>query len=167
MIKSCVECSGKFNTLDDSREYCSGKCRQRRWRRTDKGRECTANHNLKCKVQPKEWECFRCGGVILSARKRVLCDSCIDWGKKMGYKNPSSIFSMRRWLKENPEKAEAYKKVGNLQKKVGRGTLEKEPCDFCGTKESVDWHHHNYRKALDLIPLCRTHHHELHSWDSN
>lgn len=169
MIKKCVECGGKFNTLDDSRKYCSSKCKQRHWRHTEKGKESVSNHNLRYKVEPKEWICFRCSSVIVSARKRILCDECFEWGRKMGYKNPSALFSMRKWSKENPNKIEAYKKVSSLLGRVRRGTLTKEPCDICGTSENVDWHHHSYHadKVKDVIPLCKTHHRELHSWDSN
>jgi hypothetical protein len=40
-------------------------------------------------------------------------------------------------------------------------------CGVCGAKENLDLHHKSYKRIgnerlSDLIPLCRTHHYELH-----
>ena len=50
--------------------------------------------------------------------------------------------------------------------------LEKLPCEVCGSSET-QMHHINYKAVgrcepvNNIVFLCRTHHNELHSWDSN
>lgn len=87
----------------------------------------------------------------------------------MGYKNPRAIFAMQKYRLANPDKCSAREKVDGILKRIKRGTLEQSSCTVCGTKENIHLHHHSYRsdKARDVIPLCRTHHYELHSWDRN
>ncbi|OPZ65620.1 MAG: hypothetical protein BWY85_00441 [Firmicutes bacterium ADurb.Bin506] len=40
------------------------------------------------------------------------------------------------------------------------GRLTRQPC-HCGST-TVEAHHHDYSKPLDVVWLCRTHHAELH-----
>jgi hypothetical protein len=143
--------------------------RMRAYRATPAGKAAVKKANLAYKRPEREWGCVRCGGKILSTRKRSYCDDCIEWGRNMGYKNPVSIFAMQKYRKNNPEKCSARVKVDGVLRRIKRGTLDQPPCDACGTKEDMHFHHHSYRvgKEKDVIPLCRTHHHELHSWDSN
>ena len=42
-----------------------------------------------------------------------------------------------------------------------------EPCVVCSSVDNIDRHHPDYNKPDNIVFLCRTHHHELHSWDSN
>lgn len=44
---------------------------------------------------------------------------------------------------------------------------EKDSCLVCKTKEKLHRHHHNYKARRDVTILCKDHHIELHSWDSN
>jgi hypothetical protein len=56
-------------------------------------------------------------------------------------------------------KYEAHKNVTNA---INKGVLVKQPCVICGEKE-VDAHHHNYKKPLDVVWLCKEHHCMVHS----
>ena len=143
--------------------------RMREFRATDIGRAAVKKANLAYKRPDREWVCVRCNGKIVSARKKSWCNDCIEWGRKMGYKNPVAVFSMKKYRDSNHEKCGARAKISTTLKKIKRGTLIAEPCVVCGGRENIHHHHHSYRadKAKDVIPLCKPHHHELHSWDSN
>lgn len=58
-----------------------------------------------------------------------------------------------------PEKKAATAAVSNA---IRSGALQKEPCEFCGSKDKVEAHHQNYSKPLDVHWLCGTHHRMLH-----
>lgn len=44
---------------------------------------------------------------------------------------------------------------------VKRGLLTPKPCQICG-KHPAEGHHPNYKKPLEVIWLCRSHHQKLH-----
>lgn len=165
-MMTCEVCGVEFQTFG-SATMCSGKCRQRKYRNSARGKRATAEYNMRYKRAEKEWSCVRCGGVIVSARRRVFCDECIEFGKLMDYKNPGRVFSIQKWREDNPDKVAAYRKVSGMLRRVERGTMEKGCCEVCGAVEMVQWHHHNYEKPKDVVPLCIRHHREIHSWDSN
>lgn len=54
----------------------------------------------------------------------------------------------------------AREAVGNALK---YGKLVKYPCEECGKVETVEAHHDDYEKPLDIRWLCK-HHHNLHHW---
>ena len=60
---------------------------------------------------------------------------------------------------------ERYPEMVNARKKVHQalksGKLKKKPCAICGS-EDVQAHHKNYDCPLDVVFLCKKHHHELH-----
>jgi len=43
------------------------------------------------------------------------------------------------------------------------GHLIKQPCEECGQVSSVDGHHPDYEKPLDVIWLCKVHHAREHA----
>jgi len=45
---------------------------------------------------------------------------------------------------------------------VKNGTIEKLPCQACGTDKRVAGHHYDYSKPLSVLWLCSTHHAMLH-----
>ena len=74
----------------------------------------------------------------------------------------------KAWREANPDKVRAYRasyrapgQQGRARAAVGRavaaGTLEREPCLFCGA-ERVEAHHHDYDAPLDVTWLCSVHH---------
>lgn len=68
-------------------------------------------------------------------------------------------------------KASRKHEINHPERTVARNrarfSLKAMPCEVCGTTEKVERHHHDYSKPLEITFLCRAHHHELHSWDSN
>jgi len=63
------------------------------------------------------------------------------------------------WRLKNPDKYRAHLAV---EKALRRGTLEKQPCEVCGTTKHIDGHHPNYQRPLEVQWLCRCHHVRLH-----
>lgn len=49
-----------------------------------------------------------------------------------------------------------------VNNRTRRGTLEKGPCEWCGTTKNVQCHHRDYNKPFDVMWLCREHHGEWH-----
>lgn len=70
------------------------------------------------------------------------------------------------------EATKAYR-LRNKEKLNARGIFRRHPfkqdanCLVCRTREKLHRHHHDYKNKMNVIVLCRKHHHELHSWDSN
>jgi hypothetical protein len=66
----------------------------------------------------------------------------------------------RRYRAKYPEKYTAHQLVTNA---IRRGELSKEPCMVCETRLSVEAHHSDYQKPLDVIWLCKACHLETHN----
>jgi len=63
------------------------------------------------------------------------------------------------WRRQNPEKYLAHVAV---QKALSSGALVKGSCEICGDP-SVDAHHTDYTRPLEVRWLCRRHHVRLHT----
>ena len=63
-----------------------------------------------------------------------------------------------RMRQKFPEK---YKAHGLVQKSVVAGTLQRQPCERCGSPQ-VHAHHEDYTRPLDVMWLCPLHHKERH-----
>lgn len=60
---------------------------------------------------------------------------------------------------EQPERRAAHNAVANA---IRDGRLTKAPCAFCGDDGSVEAHHHDYFKPLDVTWLCKPCHRKFH-----
>ena len=79
--------------------------------------------------------------------------------KKWRKENPVRHAELTKaWLLRNPDKRKAHYKVSNA---LRSGKIEKKPCAVCGA-ETVQAHHPDYSKPLEVQWLCITHHHETH-----
>jgi hypothetical protein len=67
-------------------------------------------------------------------------------------------WAKRRYVERNPVKQRAHYLCGNA---IRDGRLRRQPCEVCGN-ESVQAHHDDYGKPLDVRWLCTTHHAEWH-----
>jgi len=61
--------------------------------------------------------------------------------------------------KREEDRAVVY---NEYNKALRDGSLVRQPCEVCGTKE-VHGHHSDYSKPLDVIWLCSKHHGEEHT----
>jgi hypothetical protein len=67
--------------------------------------------------------------------------------------------SRERYLERYPDKRAAHILTGNA---IRNGRLLRQPCEVCGETESVQAHHDDYSKPLDVRWLCFKHHMEHH-----
>lgn len=63
------------------------------------------------------------------------------------------------WAERNKDKRKAHVITGNA---IRDGRLIKQPCEVCGTTESIEAHHDDYSKPLDIRWLCTRHHADHH-----
>ena len=64
-----------------------------------------------------------------------------------------------KWREQNPEKYKAYNEVSMA---VAAGRICGVACAVCGATHSLEAHHLDYNKPLDVTWLCMGHHKELH-----
>jgi ribosomal protein S27AE len=64
--------------------------------------------------------------------------------------------SVKSWIQRHPERRKAHRVVFVA---VRNGSLKKEPCEVCGST-TVQAHHEDYSKPLEVMWLCRIHHWE-------
>jgi hypothetical protein len=70
----------------------------------------------------------------------------------------SNISRQRKHQLKYPEKEKARRA---LKRAIKYGILHKSPCNICGDI-SVEGHHEDYSKPLDITWLCRKHHLETY-----
>ena len=63
------------------------------------------------------------------------------------------------YRRKNPEKHRAHYVVGSA---LRNGTLQKQPCQVCGTTGKLEAHHQDYSQPLMVQWLCSSHHSQLH-----
>lgn len=61
------------------------------------------------------------------------------------------------WVKKYPERKIAHNRISM---EVRNGRMKKEPCKICGSSKS-EAHHEDYSKPLEVVWLCKKHHHEF------
>ena len=65
----------------------------------------------------------------------------------------------RRYRRAFPNKYKARTMVGNA---IRDEKLFREPCEQCGSTESIHGHHDDYAKPLNVRWLCAAHHSQWH-----
>lgn len=94
----------------------------------------------------------RCGGPRRYGQRNCL--KCHAESMRRTRPKHSELSPIARW-KAN---ARAYMNVY-----VGRGIIERGPCEVCGTRENIHGHHHaGYDRPLWVRWLCAKHHREEH-----
>lgn len=76
------------------------------------------------------------------------------YGKDWRAKNPDKVVEMKRsQYGRNPEQRRVWRKV---QTALTNGTLIKPSrCESCDAEVSLEGHHEDYSKPLEVIWLCR------------
>jgi len=98
---------------------------------------------------------------------RAKCKSCYS-NLVLNYRS-ANIEKHReynaRYRREQLATNEEYKFKDKARKKLWwatvNGTIEKLPCEVCGSKAEAH-HHEGYDKPLNVKWLCKTHHMEAH-----
>lgn len=108
----------------------------------------------------------RCGKPFASYSSCYCVDCASEW--------------RRNYLKSRPDLSKRLQERSNARRRsdpeemvkvyvrsitsnaIKRGELIRQPCEVCFTVESVEAHHDDYTKPLDVRWLCRLHHAEHH-----
>jgi len=77
---------------------------------------------------------------------------------KLPHRRAMIAKASKRWRETNQE---GYRAHCTLTNAVRDGKIERQPCEICGEKAHA--HHPDYRKPLDVVWLCPTHHARLHA----
>ena len=117
------------------------------------------------------YRCKDCVNTVRKAkREAIAATKPLDWKKKT-----EDIGAYRKaWKETHPGYSTAKKKEWYSKNKdrlkirdavkyaLRTGKLIKTPCHVCGELE-VQGHHPDYSRPLDVVWLCRQHHHEVHT----
>lgn len=114
--------------------------------------------------------CPKCGGERRIGRSgftkkgnvqfRPICLPCHRVsGAKHRLKYGGAANRNRVWEQTNRAAALAHK---NVEGRLRRGTLVKQPCERCGATDLIHAHHDDYSKPAVVIWLCPLHHKERH-----
>ena len=70
-----------------------------------------------------------------------------------------------KYTKKARQEIYGYSAAHNATKRaIKSGRLQKMPCEMCGTRNWIHAHHDDYRKPLDVMWLCPTHHKARHAF---
>ena len=157
-------CKGCGKDMPDGTygKYCPetmNACRQKAYRKGEKGKRYTEEYNKRYKRPDIEKICEVCGMEFKTARSNQYVCSKVECRKG------GLILAKDRMFARNPNLKESYRHIDNLRKKVKRGTIEKPVCCVCGTSEGVQYHHPDYSKPTEVISLCKKHYTERHIID--
>jgi len=70
------------------------------------------------------------------------------------------VININRDRKNHPKEYKARAMVHN--DKIKNPHKYSNSCSICNSSENVEYHHEDYDKPLEVIPLCREHHRDLH-----
>lgn len=101
---------------------------------------------------------FAGDNLIIDKRGYQICKECIRESNKKRYAVGKSVLAINNWASKNPDKVKAHVL---LKRALLKGEVIKLPCEVC-KEDKVDGHHPDYKKPLEVIWLCRTHHKRLH-----
>lgn len=136
-----------------SNDLCP-KHNMQRYRRTESGKASTKKVNKRYKRPDIAKVCEDCKKDFVTAREsQVLCSDC-SGGSKAQYN------AQKKHREKHPERARAR---DIINKRIKRGTLNREPCVACG--KGAESHHPDYSKPLYIIWMCKEDHDLMHSLD--
>ncbi len=97
-----------------------------------------------------------CRSDVRENRKKNI-DHYREYDRARGNRQDKSY--QENYKREYPNKFKAHNLVNSA---IRSKKLFKEPCEICGTTESVHAHHDDYLKPLNIRWLCAVHHKEWH-----
>lgn len=106
----------------------------------------------------KVGQCIKCQQQRYEKNKEHILNNVSDWQKQ----NKAKVKNNKtEWKKRNPEKVRAHSKVKKAIEKGFLSPLNECICIDCG-KEAKEYHHEDYSKPLDVIPVCISCHNLRH-----
>jgi len=136
-----------------NQKYCSRECQQKAYRMTDRGKAVTTAYNQRYKRPDREWRCFICEAIIISARRRVFCEE-----------HNTPYYRNRKLRATRLDIVESIRHNDALHKRIKRGTLHKPLCTGCGADSAIiHFHHDDHTRPGDVVPFCPACHAKLKS----
>lgn len=106
-------------------------------------------------VQPR---CKKCRSELMAARyvdnKDHILEKCREYRQTDARKEV-----VTGYIGRNRKKNRAKDRVNYA---IRRGTIQRQPCETCGSWDHVHAHHDDYDKPLEVRFLCSKHHREWH-----
>lgn len=163
--------------------YCLA-CNREQWKKRSKP-DCATCGNKKENIKDSYCnECKRKKAAIKSADegrryqvpkgfgRTIFCSKCGDIKRgsyaKESYCGPCKI-ARRKELRPTRNDEQVFK--DNVRKmtwkKIREGELVRQPCEVCGIDKTIEAHHDDYYRPLEVRWLCRKHHIEHHINERN
>lgn len=102
-----------------------------------------------CKVNVRQSAGMRCGPCRAEQSR--------DYRR---VENAKTNAASKRWGDSNKEKTIAIRAVNHM---IRSKRWTRQPCEICGTTATIDAHHDDYSRPLDVRWLCRQHHKQRHA----
>lgn len=102
-------------------------------------------------------KCKECSKSLAIANRLAKLDHYREYDRIRGNRLPDGY--QQEYRSEFPNKYRAHTMVGNA---IKAGNLFKEPCEECGSDDSLHAHHDDYAKPLNVRWLCAAHHRQWH-----
>lgn len=103
-------------------------------------------------------KCKSCCKADSTENRNKNIDRVRAYDRGRGNRQTSEYY--KNYREKYPNKYKAHNIVNNA---IRDGKLFKEPCEICGTEDSVHAHHDDYLKPLNVRWLCAAHHKQWHN----
>jgi hypothetical protein len=118
----------------------------------------------KCKIEKLDVDfyandktCKDCRKDGVKRNRLEKIDYYREYDRARGNRQPDGYVSEYR--EQYPNKYKAHTMIGNA---IKGGHLFKQPCEDCGSEDSLHAHHDDYLKPLNVRWLCAAHHRQWH-----
>jgi hypothetical protein len=126
-------------------------------------RKCGSTRRYKPRPGRKLGACIDCANTSSKRWKERNPDRNKELQRQWRKKNPEkSAEIMCRWRDNHPNKLNAHIAVNAAVRKGELPPATDCVCADCGC-QATEYHHEDYSKPLEVIPLCREHHVARHS----
>jgi len=102
-------------------------------------------------------KCKSCTKLDSKTHRSINIKKIRAYDRKRG--NRQSKEYIKEYRKKYPNK---YKAVNIVNNAIRDGKLFREPCEICGSDNTVG-HHDDYLKPLNIRWLCQSHHKQWHA----
>ena len=145
-MKHCRKCGNEYEPSQrdlSKHDYQCRPCRREHDRQYRLSRKLAGNPVVSGKM-PREWHRKYEASYFSCAENRIARNA-----NSQRYRKRQDLY----------HKHSARRAVRHA---VASGVIKRNPCEVCGAK-TVDGHHDDYSRPLDVRWLCRTHHAEHHA----
>lgn len=155
MEKSCRECGASFEATANQVKKGDYRCQvcARKYNKAYRAQNAASARAYRKKR--------RTDPAFLSAETVRRARSYAKRRDAPEYKNRRA--EQARARVKNPVERPKHEARWAAYRAIRAGTIEREPCQICGTTNRVEAHHDDYSKPLEVRWLCRAHHREFHT----